>query len=69
VKFLEYLASDAAQIYLADGNNEWPVVAGVKLDNPALKALGPYQVEKVSVAAIGRNQVAAQRILDQAGYR
>ncbi|NDB08716.1 MAG: extracellular solute-binding protein [Burkholderiaceae bacterium] len=69
VKFLEYLASDAAQIYLADGNNEWPVVPGVKLDNPALKALGPYQVEKVSVAAIGRNQVAAQRILDQAGYR
>jgi len=66
---LEYLASDAAQIYLADGNNEWPVVAGVKIDNPALKALGPYQVEKVSVAAIGRNQVAAQRILDQAGYR
>ncbi|NDA17189.1 MAG: Fe(3+) ABC transporter substrate-binding protein, partial [Burkholderiaceae bacterium] len=58
-----------AQIYLADGNNEWPVVPGVKLDNPALKALGPYQVEKVSVAAIGRNQVAAQRILDQAGYR
>jgi iron(III) transport system substrate-binding protein len=69
VKFLEYLASDAAQIYLADGNNEWPVVAGVKVDNPALKALGPYQVEKVSIAAIGRNQVAAQRILDQAGYR
>lgn len=69
VKFLEYLASDAAQIYLADGNNEWPVVAGLKVDNPALKALGPYQVEKVSIAAIGRNQVAAQRILDQAGYR
>jgi iron(III) transport system substrate-binding protein len=54
---------------LADGNNEWPAVAGVKVDNPALKALGPYQVEKVSIAAIGRNQLAAQRILDQAGYR
>ncbi|MEY3724275.1 MAG: ABC-type Fe3+ transport system, periplasmic component, partial [Pseudomonadota bacterium] len=69
VKFLEYLASDAAQIYFADGNNEWPVVASVRVDNPALKALGPYQVEKVSIAAIGRNQVAAQRILDQAGFR
>ncbi len=68
-KFLEYLASDAAQIYFADGNNEWPVVASVRVDNPALKALGPYQVEKVPIAAIGRNQVAAQRILDQAGYR
>lgn len=26
VKFLEYLASDDAQRYFADGNNEWPVV-------------------------------------------
>jgi iron(III) transport system substrate-binding protein len=69
IKFLEYLASDAAQVYLADGNNEWPAVNSVKVDNPALKALGPYQVETVPVAAIGRNQVAAQRILDQAGYK
>ena len=36
VKFLEYLASDEAQRYFADGNNEWPVVAGVKVDNPVL---------------------------------
>ncbi|MFX7329112.1 extracellular solute-binding protein, partial [Acinetobacter baumannii] len=26
VKFLEYLASDEAQAYFANGNNEWPVV-------------------------------------------
>ena len=69
VKFLEYLASDAAQIYLADGNNEWPAVTSVKVDNSALKALGPYQAEKVSVAAIGRNQIAAQRILDRIGFK
>jgi len=69
LQFLEYLASDAAQIYLADGNNEWPAVTSVKVDNSALKALGPYQVEKVSVAAIGRNQVAAQRILDRVGFK
>ena len=69
VKFLEYLASDAAQIYLADGNNEWPAVTSVKVDNSALKALGPYQVETISVAAIGRNQVAAQRILDRVGFK
>ena len=69
VKFLEYLASDSAQIYLADGNNEWPAVTSVKVDNSALKALGPYQVETVSVAAIGRNQVAAQRILDRVGFK
>ena len=56
-------------IQLADGNNEWPAVTAVKVDNAALKVLGPYQVEKVSVAAIGRNQVAAQRILDRVGFK
>ena len=29
----EYLASDEAQRYFADGNNEWPAVASVKVDN------------------------------------
>ena len=69
VQFLEYLASDAAQTYLADGNNEWPAVAAVRVDNPALKELGSYQVEKVSVASIGLNQIAAQKILDRVGYK
>lgn len=69
VQFLEYLASDSAQIYFADGNNEWPVVASVRVDNPALKELGPYKAEKVSVASIGLNQIAAQKILDRVGYK
>ena len=43
IKFLEYLASDDAQRYFADGNNEWPVVTGVKVDNPVLKALRRVQ--------------------------
>lgn len=69
VQFLEYLASDSAQTYFADGNNEWPVVASVRVDNPALKELGPYIAEKVSVASIGLNQIAAQKILDRVGYK
>ena len=40
VRYLEYLASDAAQLYFADGNNEWPVVRSVNSNNPALKTLG-----------------------------
>ena len=69
VQFLEYLASDSAQSYFADGNNEWPVVASARVDNPALKELGPYKVEKVSIASIGMNQIAAQKILDRVGYK
>ena len=31
VKFLEYLASDEAQGYFANGNNEWPAVKSVNV--------------------------------------
>ena len=34
VQYLEYLASHEAQSYFANGNNEWPVVKGIKPDNP-----------------------------------
>ena len=69
VQFLEYLASDSAQEYFADGNNEWPVVKSVKISNEGLKLLGSFKVENISVAAIGKNQIAAQRLLDRVGYK
>ena len=69
VKFLEYLASDKAQNYFAAGNNEWPAVRSVKSDNAALEALGSFKAETVSIGAIGRNQVTAQKLLDRTGYR
>ena len=47
IKFLEYLASDEAQRYFADGNNEWPVVTSVKIDNPVLKQLGEFKRDHV----------------------
>jgi len=69
VKFLEYLASDEAQRYFADGNNEWPVVSGVKITNPALETFGKFKIDPINVGAIGRNQPAAQRIADRAGFK
>jgi len=69
IQFLEYLATNSAQEYFANGNNEWPAVPSVKVENPALKLLGTFQAEKISVSAIGKNQIAAQRLLDQAGYK
>jgi iron(III) transport system substrate-binding protein len=69
VRFLEYLASDSAQAYFAEGNNEWPVVANVKLNNPALQKLGDFKSETVPVAAIGMNQVKVQQMLDRVGYK
>jgi len=69
VKFLEYLASDQAQVYFADGNNEWPVVPGVKTTNPALDALGKFKTETINVGAVAKNQAATQKIFDRAGWQ
>jgi len=70
IKFLEYLASDAAQGYFAGGNNEFPAVP-LEVDNPALRQIAPsgFKVNPVNVAAYGRNQKLAQMIYDRAGWR
>ncbi len=69
VKFLEYLASNEAQRYFADGNNEWPVVASAAVANPALDALGKFRIDPLPIATLGRNTAEAQRIADRAGWK
>lgn len=69
VRFLEYLASDEAQAYFANGNNEWPVVKGLKVANPALEAMGEFKIDAVPIAYVGMNQVKVQRMLDRVGYK
>jgi iron(III) transport system substrate-binding protein len=67
--FLEYLASDQAQIYFANGNNEYPAVPGVKVGNPALDALGEFKTELVPIATVGANTPKVQQMLDRVGYK
>jgi len=69
VRFLEYLASDEAQIHFANGNNEWPVVRGVVLDNPALDAMGKFKPDALNVGVLSRNTALAQKLYDRAGWR
>jgi iron(III) transport system substrate-binding protein len=69
VRFLEYLASDKAQVYFANGNNEWPAVASVSIDNTALQSMGSFKADTLPIASIGRSQVTASRIIDRAGWR
>jgi iron(III) transport system substrate-binding protein len=69
VRFLEYLASDEAQRYFADGNNEWPVVGSVKLDNPVLNAMGEFKRDGLNVAVLGRNQPSSQKIYDRVAWK
>ena len=69
VKFLEYLASDSAQAYFANGNNEWPAVSSTRLVNPALDSFGKFKTETLPVSVVGMNQVKIQQMLDRVGYK
>ncbi len=68
VQFIEYLAKPEAQAYFADGNNEWPVVEGVKL-SPVLEAWGDFKTDAVSVIAYGENNAEALKAMDRAGWQ
>ncbi|MDO4905307.1 MAG: Fe(3+) ABC transporter substrate-binding protein [Lautropia sp.] len=69
IRFLEYLSSDQAQKYFADGNNEWPIVKSVKVPNPALDALGSFKMDSVSTDRMAAQAVEAQKLLDKVGYK
>ena len=71
VNFLEYLVSSEAQNHFANGNNEWPVVKGLKLNNPALQAMtgGSFKSELVPIRIVGMNQIKVQQMLDRVGFK
>jgi len=69
ILFLEYLASDEAQNYFANGNNEWPVVPSVKPNNAALATIGKFKTDSLNLAVIGKNQPTAQKIADRSGFK
>jgi iron(III) transport system substrate-binding protein len=69
IKFLEYLASDEAQRYFAEGNNEWPAVQSVKPDNPVLASFGEFKRDRINVAVFGRNQPSSQKIYDRVAWK
>ena len=68
VRFIEYLMGTEAQEVFAAGNNEYPVVKGAGTV-PALKAFGAFKEDKVNAAVFGKNNAAAIRIMDRAGWR
>jgi iron(III) transport system substrate-binding protein len=69
IKFMEYLASDDAQRYFADGNNEWPVVKSASVKNPGLDLIGEFKEDKLNMIALGKHQIAAQEIVARVGWK
>ena len=67
IRFLEYLTSESAQRYLADGNNEYPAATGLQA-NSNVEKMGKFKPDTLNPAEIGRNQAKAVQIFDRAGW-
>ncbi len=67
IRFLEYLTSESAQRYLADGNNEYPAAIGLEA-NSNVEQMGEFRPDTLNAAQIGRNQAAAVQVFDRAGW-
>jgi iron(III) transport system substrate-binding protein len=68
VKFIEYLTEEQAQRYLAEGNNEYPVVEGTPIA-PAAASLGDFEEDTLNASELGINQATAVRVFDRAGWQ
>jgi iron(III) transport system substrate-binding protein len=68
VRFLEYLTTPEAQAYFAQGNYEFPVVDGVKLD-PVLEQWGEIKTDAVNAAKLGENNPEAVKLMDRVGWK
>ena len=67
IAFLEYLTSESAQRYFADGNNEYPAVIGMA-GNSNLEEMGEFRADTLNAATIGAGQTQAVEIFDRAGW-
>ncbi|SCZ66747.1 iron(III) transport system substrate-binding protein [Epibacterium ulvae] len=68
IKFLEYLASDQAQQYFSNGNDEFPVVSDVELA-PSVSALGSFKADTVVLSDVAKNIPTAQKIFNEVNWK
>lgn len=67
-RFLEYLASEEAQMLFAVANNEFPILDSVELPG-VLEAFGEYESDAINVTYYGENNPDAIRLMDRVGWR
>jgi len=71
IQFMEFLATDFAQDYFANGNNEYATAKNVVINNEALNSIGgkSFKVENIPLAAVARNLTKVQQMLDRVGFK
>lgn len=68
LKFLEYLATEEAQLLFSVGNNEFPILENLETPG-ALGEFGDYDSDAINVTFYGVNNPAAIRLMDRVGWR
>lgn len=68
IAFIEYLTTEDAQRFFAEGNHEFPVVDGVEPD-PLIADWGEIRTDSVNASLYGANNAEAVRLMDRAGWR
>ena len=67
IKFLEYLVTPAAQAYFAEGNDEYPVLAGMPAPK-SIASFGTFKPDQLNARVYARNNAEALKIMDRAGW-
>ncbi|MCW8882648.1 MAG: Fe(3+) ABC transporter substrate-binding protein [Sedimenticola sp.] len=68
IRLLEFLANKQSQNWYARVNHEYPVRAGVEWSD-TLKAWGTFKADTVNLSVLGKNNPAAVRLMDRAGWK
>ena len=67
-RLLEFLVNAESQAWYAEVNNEFPVVAGVKV-SPTLESWGSFKADSLNLTRLGENNREAVKLMDRAGWR
>ena len=67
-RLLEFMVTDESQEWYAEVNNEYPVVANVKISD-TLKSFGKFKADSLNLTVLGENNSEAVKLMDRAGWR
>ncbi len=67
LKFMEFMVSDEAQKIHADVNFEYPVKAGIQLDE-TVASFGQLNPDALPIAEIAKHRKAASQLVDKVGF-
>ena len=67
-KLIEFLSDDYAQGWYSEVNNEYSVRADIPVST-TLQGFGPFKADQLNLEVLGKNNEAAVRLADRAGWQ